>query len=312
MTPKLTLNLGLRYEFATPHSARQPPGELRPGDADAHPGERVDLAAGRRSSRTEQLRAARRLRLQPDAALGVRGGYGISYILFTGWGARTCAYNGRFVVNSVITRSRRSASARGISSAASAGRRRYPRGVAPSRSTAHGARQLHAVRRAHRLHPEYHLSVRASSSRTCCSTCLRGNRASSSSSWPTTTGAAEQPGREHAAPQRRPSPTTHHPDFVPGGTAITTRSVKLERRFSGGLYLLNLHTGRRRSTTPRATSRRPTATTPRQHPESRGRKGCRATTTAQQHASLVYDLPFGSGRRFDLDSGLRRARGGGG
>ena len=66
---RLTLNLGLRYEYATPIlGERQHPVELRSGDEhDGHREGRIDCRSRARQSRSQQLRAAPRLRLHADA-----------------------------------------------------------------------------------------------------------------------------------------------------------------------------------------------------------------------------------------------------
>ena len=69
---KLTLNLGLRYEYSTPYwESEQRPLELRSGDQLDDPGEgRLDLRPRADQSRPQQLRAAARIRLHADAGDG--------------------------------------------------------------------------------------------------------------------------------------------------------------------------------------------------------------------------------------------------
>jgi hypothetical protein len=108
VSPQLTLNLGLRYEFATPQFERD--NRM----ANYVPATNSLVYAGNGSIENRALvnpsykNFAPRLGMayKIDGKTAVRAGYGISYVLFERQGGDSyLAYNGPFVVNSQITQS---------------------------------------------------------------------------------------------------------------------------------------------------------------------------------------------------------------
>jgi Carboxypeptidase regulatory-like domain/TonB-dependent Receptor Plug Domain len=108
VSPKLTLNLGARYEFATPQYER----DNRQANFDPATNSLVYAKSGSLASRAlinpSYKNWAPRLGLAYSATpkTVIRAGYGISYVLFERQGGDSyLAYNGPFVVNSQITQS---------------------------------------------------------------------------------------------------------------------------------------------------------------------------------------------------------------
>ena len=108
VSPRLTLNLGVRYEFATPqferdnHMANFDPasGNLIP----ARNGSLYDRALVDPQYKNWAPRLGLAYSLSPKTV--IRSGYGISYVLFTRQGGDSyLAYNGPYIVNSQITQS---------------------------------------------------------------------------------------------------------------------------------------------------------------------------------------------------------------
>ena len=101
-TERLTLNLGLRYEFATPQWEKDNfLTNFDPATQHADPGEgRIDLRPRAGQSRPQQLRAAaRRWRTRSTDKTVLRSGYGISYIHFNRLGGENLlSFNGPHVV----------------------------------------------------------------------------------------------------------------------------------------------------------------------------------------------------------------------
>lgn len=108
VSPRLTLNLGVRYEFATPQYER----DNRAANFDpntnslvyARSGSLKDRSLVNPSYKNWAPRIGLAYSLTPKTA--IRAGYGISYVLFLRQGGDSyLAYNGPFVVNSQITQS---------------------------------------------------------------------------------------------------------------------------------------------------------------------------------------------------------------
>ncbi len=102
VTPTLTLNLGLRYEFATPQwEDDNYLTNFDPATNTLHPGEgRIDLRSRAGQPRQEQLRAAHRHRLQPqrEDRASARP-TASSYVLFNRLGGENLlSFNGPHVV----------------------------------------------------------------------------------------------------------------------------------------------------------------------------------------------------------------------
>jgi outer membrane receptor protein involved in Fe transport len=108
VSPKLTLNLGARYEFATPqyerdnHMANYDPGTN--SLVYAKNGSIADRALVNPSYKNWAPRVGLAYQVNPKPV--IRAGYGISYVLFERQGGDSyLAYNGPYVVNSQITQS---------------------------------------------------------------------------------------------------------------------------------------------------------------------------------------------------------------
>ena len=107
VAPKLTLNLGLRYEFATPQwEDDNLLTNFDPATNTLHPGERrIDLRPRAGQPRQQQLRAARRRRLQPHREdRHPRRRTASSYVHFNRLGGENLlSFNGPHVVPITIT-----------------------------------------------------------------------------------------------------------------------------------------------------------------------------------------------------------------
>jgi len=108
VSPRLTLNLGVRYEYATPQYER----DNHMANYDPATNSLVDAKDGSISNRA--LVDPRRKNFAPRVGLAyslnsktvIRSGYGISYVHFMRQGGDSyLAYNGPFVVNAQITQS---------------------------------------------------------------------------------------------------------------------------------------------------------------------------------------------------------------
>ena len=103
---KLTLNLGLRYEYATPQWERD--NVLTNFDPATPHDDSGKGRLGRRSlahrSGSQQLRSAARLCLHDDAETVIRGGWGVSYVHFNrAGGGNLLPINGPQVINAVVS-----------------------------------------------------------------------------------------------------------------------------------------------------------------------------------------------------------------
>ncbi len=108
VSPKLTLNLGARYEFATPQYERDNHmANYNPATNSlvyAKDGSIADRALVNPSYKNWAPRLGLAYQVTPKTV--IRAGYGISYVLFERQGGDSyLAYNGPFVVNSQITQS---------------------------------------------------------------------------------------------------------------------------------------------------------------------------------------------------------------
>ena len=152
---RLTLNLGLRYEFATPQWEKDNfLTNFDPGDQHADPGEgRLDLRPRAGQSRSQQLRAApRRSPSSIDDKTVLRSGYGISYIHFNRLGGENLlSFNGPHVVGLSITQQPSQGAVRRATTAPTTCFRTtqqgYPEGL-------NDAGELQHAERARELHPE--------------------------------------------------------------------------------------------------------------------------------------------------------------
>ncbi len=104
-TAKLTVNLGLRYEYATPIYERD--NRLSNYDpADQEPGARqgrLDRGPRPREAGSQQLRSAHRRGLQRENDdTVVRGGYGISYVHFNRTGTSYLSLNAPFFILGLV------------------------------------------------------------------------------------------------------------------------------------------------------------------------------------------------------------------
>jgi Carboxypeptidase regulatory-like domain/TonB dependent receptor-like, beta-barrel/TonB-dependent Receptor Plug Domain len=324
VTPKLTLNLGLRYEFATPQYERDNHlANFDPATRTLIQASGSDLA-DRAQVEPDRNNFAPRVGFaySPTQRWVVRGGYGISYILFNRLGGENLlAYNGPFVVNSVITQQPSQGICAGNNFVGCFRRTQdgYPEGlVAPSRFNPLTARVNFTPFDARTGYIQsYHLSVqRELIPNLLLDVAYVGNRslklvilADYNQARP------NNPGESTPLQQRRPIPNYSFIQIsFPGGTAdYNALQVKLERRFTSGLYLLNSFTWSK--AIDNASGHLETANGDNSRANIRNLAAEKGLSSYDQPfnntTSLVYDLPFGRGRRFDLDSGLLDALVGG-
>jgi hypothetical protein len=318
VNPKLTLNLGLRYEFATPQYEDQnrlanfDPETVRLIQAsDGSLGDRA-LVEPDRNNFAPRLGIA--YQLSPRTA--IRGGYGISYIHFNRLGGENIlGYNGPNVVNASLSQQ--------VSQGVCAGNNflgcfrptqaGYPEGlVSPERFNPLTARVNFTPRDARTGYVQsWHLTVqRELLPNLLLDVAYIGNHSVKlvilgdyNQARPNN---ASDPAAGTPLQQRRPIPGYSFIQIsFPGGfSTYHAMQVKLERRFSRGLYLLNSFTWSKALDNSAGHLEATTGDNSRINLRNvLAEKGpSNYNQPFNNTTSLVYDLPFGKGRRFASDS----------
>lgn len=325
---KLTLNLGLRYEFATPQYEDQ----NRLGNFD--PATRTLIQARDGSLYDRALVDPDRNNFAPrlgfayqfNPATVLRGGYGVSYIHFNRLGGENLlAYNGPNIVSSEIVQQPTQPLCTGNNfiGCFRPTMLGYPEGmVAPERFTPLTARVNFTPRDTRTAYTQsWHLTVqRELPGKFLVDVGYVGNRtnkliilADYNQARP---NGPNDPAGGTPLQDRRPfSDYSFIQISFNGGYAVYhALQVKLERRFSDGLYLLNSFTWSKAIDNAAG------------HLESASGDNSRTIITDLNYGrglgsynqplnnttSVVYDLPFGKGRRFgsDISSALDKVVGG--
>nr|MBA3439461.1 TonB-dependent receptor [Pyrinomonadaceae bacterium] len=323
VNPKLTLNLGLRYEFATPQYERD--NRLTNFDPatntliQARDGSLYDRALVDPDNNNFAPRVGFAYNVTPRTVL--RGGYGISYIHFNRLGGENIlAFNGPQIVGASIPQNISTTSG-GVTTPVplctgnqslncfrptQAG---YPEGlVDPANFSTQTARVNYAPRDTPTAYVQsYHVSVQREIVRNLLvDVAYVGNRslhlivlADYNQARP------NAPNENLPVRQRRPFPSF---DFIqaalPAGFAnYNALQIKLERRFTDGLYLLNSFTYSKAIDNGAGHLETAGGDNSRiNYYNLAGEKGLSSyDQPVNNTTSLVFDLPFGRGRRFGSD-----------
>ncbi len=256
VSPKLTLNLGLRYEFATPQYERD--NRLVNFDPatrtliQAQDGSLADRALVNPDRNNFAPRLGLAYNIYPRIVL--RAGYGVSYIHFNRLGGENLlAYNGPNVVNAIITQQASQGLCTGINFVGCfrTTQQGYPDGLtAPERFNPLTARVNFTPSDARTGYLQgYHLTIQRQLARNLLlDIAYTGNRSTKliilgdyNQARPNN---ASDPAAGTPLQQRRPIPNYSFIQIsFPGGVAsYNALQIKLERRTTNGLYLLNSFT----------------------------------------------------------------------
>lgn len=314
VTPKLTLNLGLRYDFATP----QYEAENRLTNFDPATNTLIRASDGSLYNRAlvdpDKNNFGPRLGFAYNVApkTVLRGGYGISYIHFNRLGGENIlAFNGPQIVGATVTQqvSQGLCTGNNFLNCFRPTQAGYPAGlVAPERFTPLTARVNFTPRDTptafvqsfhgsvqHEIIPNLLLDV-----------AYVGNRSRNLIILGDYNQARPNALTENTPlQQRRPLPDFSFVQisFAGGSGSYDSLQVKLERRFTGGLYLLNSFTFSK--AIDNASGHLETANGDNSRANIRDlayEKGLSGyDQPVNNTTSVVYDLPYGRGRRFGTD-----------
>jgi hypothetical protein len=311
LNPKLTLNLGLRYEFATPqyeadnHLANFDPATrtlIQAKDGSLYDRSGVDPDRNNFAPRIGVAYA-----LTPRTT--IRSGYGVSYIHFNRLGGENIlGYNGPFIVGASVSQQVSQALCSGDNflgcfRPTQAG---YPNGLtSPSNFNPLAARVNFTPRDIRTGYVQsWHLTVqRELLPNLLLDVAYVGNHSVKLVSLADYNQARPNAVNENTALQaRRPIPGYSFIQIsFPGGQAnYHAMQVKLERRFSGGLYLLNSFTWSKAIDNVAGHLEANFGDNSRIN--FRDMANDRGVANYDQPfnntTSVVYDLPFGKGRKF--------------
>jgi hypothetical protein len=252
---KLTLNLGARYEFATPEWER----DNRQTNFDPLTNSLIPAKSGSLYDRT--LRNANYKNWAPRLGLAyealpntiVRAGYGISYFNFVRGGSwNLLAYNGPFVVSQRVAQSPAQGICPSVDSPAGACFRPtylgYPNGFATAAGYSTASSEVHYIAPDFRTPyvQSWHISIqRQLANKWLADVAYVGNHSVGLVLFADRNQAApNQPGQNLSLQQRRPVATfsTVLQSLNAGFSNYHGLQVKLERRYSAGLTLLESFT----------------------------------------------------------------------
>jgi hypothetical protein len=256
VSPKLTLNLGLRYEFATPQYERD--NRLVNFDPatntliQAKDGSLADRALVKPDRNNFAPRLGLAYNIFPRTVL--RAGYGVSYIHFNRLGGENLlAYNGPNVVNAIITQqaSQPLCTGNNFVGCFRTTQQGYPEGLtAPERFNPLTARVNYTPSDSRTGYLQgYHVTIQRELARNLLlDIAYTGNRSRKlvilgdfNQARPNDTS---DPAAGTPLQQRRPIPNYSfiQISFSGGEASYNALQIKLERRTSNGLYLLNSFT----------------------------------------------------------------------
>jgi len=318
VSSKLTLNLGVRYEFATPQWEDQ----NRLGNFDPATLTVIQAKDGSLYNRTlvnpDRNNWAPRLGFayQAFAKTVVRGGYGISYIHFNRLGGENLlSYNGPNIISNSVTQQ--------VSQALCAGNnflncfrkteQGYPDGfVAPERFNPLTARVNFTPKDTRTPYVQsWHLTVQHElPMKLLLDVAYVGNRSNKLIILADYNQARPNNATDPAAgtplQQRRPFPTFSfvQASYNGGFASYHALQIKLERRFADGLYLLNSFTWSKAMDNAAGHLEANSGDNSRGNIKNLANDKGRSNYDQPYNntTSVVYDLPFGKGRR--LASGI--------
>ncbi len=320
VSPKLTLNLGLRYDFATPqYEAQNRLSNFDPATNSlirATDGSLADRALVNPDKNNFGPRLGFAYNVAPRVVF--RGGYGISYVHFNRLGGENIlAFNGPQIIGATINQNAANI-AQGICTGNNflncfrptpAG---YPTGlVDPANFSTLTARVNYTPRDTPTAYVQsYHGSVQYEFIRNfLVDVAYVGNRSSNlivladfNQLVPDANGLYSTAGTLQA---RRPITgySFIQASFAGGEASYDSLQIKLERRFTGGLYLLNSFTFSK--AIDNSSGHLETAFGDNSRLNIRNIAADKGLSSYDQPVnnttSIVYDVPFGRGRRFGAD-----------
>jgi hypothetical protein len=313
VTRNLTLNIGLRYEFATPQwEANNVLSNFDPG------GSRM-IPARSGSLYDRSLMDPDRNNFGPRVGLAysinsktvVRAGTGLSYVHFNrAGGGNILAINAPQVINAVVTQTPLLANG-SVNPNFLTTQQGYPSGLtAPERFNPLAANITYMPRdtRTSYLNSWFLSLQRQVTSTLLIDVAYVGNRANKLILFADFNQAAtNQPGQNVALQARRPISTFSDITYAfPGGWSnYNALQVRVEKRFDKGLYLLNSFTWSKALDNGAGALEGPNgnASSPMNLYNLAGEKGPSGyDQTLTNTTSVVYHVPFGKGRKFGDNS----------
>jgi hypothetical protein len=312
VAPKLTVNLGVRYEFATPQYDR----DNHMANYDPSTNSLVYAKSGSIGSRALVDPAYKNF--GPRAGLAysinpktvIRTGYGISYVLFLRQGGDSyLAYNGPFVVNAQVTQSPSQGLCAASSSALNCFRPTemgYPAGFAsPANFSTASTKTVYIQKDIRTPYVQtWHFTIQRELAKDLMLDLgYAGNH--SVGMWVTADlnqAVPNLPGQALPVKSRRPNGQFDYIDsnFSAGFSTYHALQVKLEKRYGAGLYLLNSFTWSK--AIDNASGALEMANGDRQSLnlfDFRSAKGFSGYDQPLNNTTTVlWNLPFGRGRKF--------------
>jgi hypothetical protein len=254
VSSKLTLNLGVRYEFATPqydrdnHMANYDPATN--SLVYAKDGSLADRALVNPSYKNFAPRVGFAYGVTPKTV--IRSGYGISYVLFVRQGGDSyLSYNGPFIVNSQVTQSPSQGLCAPDSTSLTCFRpteQGYPAGFAsPANFSTVNTKTVYIDPTIRTPYVQtWHFTIQRELARSLVlDVGYAGNH--SVGQWVTADLNQARPnavGQSLPVKARRPNPLFDYIDsnFSAGFSSYNALQVKLEKQYGAGLYLLNAFT----------------------------------------------------------------------
>jgi outer membrane receptor protein involved in Fe transport len=312
VSPKLTLNLGVRYEFATPQYDR----DNRMANYNPATNSLVEAKNGSLESRTLvnpsyknfAPRVGFAYSLTPKTVM--RSGYGMSYVLFERQGGDSyLAYNGPFIVNAQITQSPSQGLCAPGSNSLTCFRPTemgYPDGFAsPANFSTATTKTVYIQKDIRTPYVQtWHFTIQREIARNLVIDAgYAGNH--SVGLWVTADlnqARPNLPGQSLPVKARRPNSSFDYIDsnFSAGFSTYHALQLKLEKRYSAGLYLLNSFTWSK--AIDNASGALEMGNGDRQSLnffDFRSSKGLSGYDQPFNNTTtVIWNLPFGRGRRF--------------
>jgi hypothetical protein len=312
---RLTLNLGVRYEFATPQWERD--NNLANFDPTtgtliyAKSGSIYDRALVHPDTNNFAPRVGLAFQVTPKTV--IRSGYGISYVEFNRLGGENLlSYNGPFVVDAAVSQVPGMGICSSVSAAANTCFRTtdqgFPPGFASASAFSTATAQLRYIpaNLATGYVQSWHFTVQQELSKNwLLDVAYVGNHSVGLMTLADANQAVpNQLGQNLSVNARRPYQafTTIEEAYAGGFGSYNALQVKLEKRFTNGFYFLNSFTWSKAIDNAAGHLENYAGDSSRiDIDQSAANKGLSSYDVPFNNTtSIVYDLPFGHGRRFDL------------